>query len=106
MVNGAILDSWITASSEYRVGLAATMARLRVSSDSWTAANNDPPNEWIQVNLQQQTLVSGVITQGRPNFDQWVTDYTVEHSDDGIVWIDVDNGMVCKCTYRGMIRYL
>ena len=94
MVNRDISDSQITASS-FHSTLDPPSARLRTSADSWSAATNNPPNQWIQVNLQQQHLVSGVITQGRGNVDQWVTEFKVEYSGDGMVWTDVDNGMVC-----------
>ena len=38
--------------------------------------------EWLQVSLPEPTLVTGVITQGRENFDHWVTSYQVLFGND------------------------
>ena len=43
-------------------------------------------NQWIQVDLKEPTLVSGVDTQGRADYDQWVTRYKVQYSGDGKSW--------------------
>ncbi|XP_072022190.1 uncharacterized protein [Amphiura filiformis] len=97
-----VADNQITASSTSMaagVNHAAHFARLNQarfedgSTGSWTAGATDP-NQWIQVDLGTPTPVSGIITQGRDGFDQWVTMFTVEYSRDCVTWQDVDNGMV------------
>jgi len=41
--------------------------------------------QWIQVNLKNQTRVTGVVTQGRPACacTQWVTQFKMMYSNDG-----------------------
>jgi hypothetical protein len=49
---------------------------------SWTARGRDQ-NQWIQIDLGNERVVTGVGTQGRRNADQWVKTYTVSYSSDG-----------------------
>ncbi|XP_078351746.1 lactadherin-like isoform X1 [Oculina patagonica] len=93
MESGAILDSQISASSEYDSEYsslyAATKGRLRLeasgeSAGSWSAAFNDP-NQWLQIDLlSQYTEVTSVATQGRNVYHQWVTKYKLQYSNDGV----------------------
>ncbi len=79
MESGAILDSWISASSEYSASLGTHLARLHLkrtasSYGGWAALYNDN-NQWLQVDLQQTTRVTRIATQGREDWPQWVTEY-------------------------------
>ena len=47
---------------------------------------------WLQLDLGESMFVTGIVTQGRPDWDQYVTRYTVQGSIDDITWID----MPCK----------
>ena len=81
-----ILDAQITASTEYDVNHGASNGRLKFeagggNASAWCAKDNDD-NQWLQVDLGQKTNVTGIQTQGRQDRDQWVTSYTVSHSDD------------------------
>ena len=38
---------------------------------------------WIQVDFLSDKQVTGVVTQGRHNVAQWVTEYKVEYVEDG-----------------------
>ena len=49
---------------------------------AWTAQTDDL-NQWLQVDLGSYTKVSRVATQGKNGFDQWVTKYKIQYSDDG-----------------------
>ena len=41
---------------------------------------------WIQADLGQVRKVTGVVIQGCPNEDHWVTKFKVQHSMDGSTW--------------------
>ena len=84
MESGAILDSQISASSEWDSNHAAQQARLYVKTvyGAWSARSNDI-HQWLQVDLLNTTRVSGVATQGRNGFHQWVTKYKLKYSEAG-----------------------
>ena len=88
MESGAILDSQISASSEYNSNSnAARQARLHFQTSGsktggWSSAlsNND---QWLQVDLQQTARVTRIATQGRNGYSQWVTKYKLQYGEDG-----------------------
>ena len=89
MESRAILDSQISASSEWASNHAAQQGRLHFvktvyRTGAWSARSNDL-NQWLQVDLLNTTRVSGVATQGRNGCpcDQWVTKYKLQYSEDG-----------------------
>jgi len=51
----------------------------------WAAAN-PVTGSWIQMDLGQNTVISGVITKGRNDAPQWVTQIKVETSVDDTTW--------------------
>ena len=89
MENGAIPDAQITASSEFDENHAASQGRLNFQANgtkigSWSVGTADV-NQWLQVDLGSlDTKVSRVATQGRNGFEQWVTKYKLQYSDDGV----------------------
>ncbi|XP_078346805.1 uncharacterized protein LOC144632074 [Oculina patagonica] len=93
----SIPDSWITASSTYLPGLTWHIpgnGRLHFKSISgrygaWSAGNNRN-NSWFQVDFGRSVKVTMVATQGRQDFDQWVTKYRVSYSNDGIIFQDYE----------------
>ncbi|CAH3032295.1 unnamed protein product [Pocillopora meandrina] len=89
MESGAIFDSQITASSLFNDNVAASNARLHFKGSEnplrragWVAGVKNT-NQWLQVDLQRTTRVMGIATQGRHDFDQWVTEYKLQYGDDG-----------------------
>lgn len=89
MESGVILDSQISASSEYSANHAAHQARLHFKESgaikgSWSSLNNND-YQWLQVDLQQTTRVTRIGTQGRNSneFNQWVTTYKLQFGEDG-----------------------
>ncbi|XP_038051055.1 EGF-like repeat and discoidin I-like domain-containing protein 3 [Patiria miniata] len=62
MEDGTIQDDHITASSIWSTTYPARKARLNI--DNGWAASSDDANPWIEVDLFQSTVVSGVTTQG------------------------------------------
>ena len=90
MENGDIKDAQITASSEFDGNHAAKQGRLNFlavpgKAGSWSARTNDV-NQWIQVKLPGYTKITQFATQGRNAFNQWVTKYKLEYSEDGVTF--------------------
>lgn len=88
MENKYIPDSQITASSEWNRNHGPSNGRLnfqagRGRTGAWSAKTNDV-NQWLQVDLGQKIRMTGIRTQGRSDFDQWVTSFTVSYSNDGV----------------------
>ena len=83
MENGEISDDQITASSQYRYDDRASNARLNFNKNggAWAARTNDQ-NQWLQVDFQRSTIITGISTQGRIPYAQFVKSYTVSFSDD------------------------
>ncbi|XP_078363899.1 EGF-like repeat and discoidin I-like domain-containing protein 3 [Oculina patagonica] len=89
MESGVILDSQITASSVYDANHAAHQARLHFKESGkieggWSTLVKDN-NQWLQVDLLQLTMVTGIATQGRNSskHSQWVTKYKLQYSEHG-----------------------
>ena len=40
------------------------------------------------MDLQNRINIRGIATQGRPDYEQWVESYYIQHSIDGENWID------------------
>ena len=87
MENQAISDAQLTASSQMDNTHSVGEARLHSKSygnqgGGWVALKNDL-NQWLQVDLGTFTRVTRVATQGREGYDQWVTRYRLQYSDNG-----------------------
>ena len=86
MENGAISDRQIGASSQLSANHTASQGRLYFKANAskagaWSPALNDG-NQWLQVDLgSRYTKVTGVATQGRDDYSQWVTKYQLQYSD-------------------------
>ena len=90
MENQAISDAHVTASSQMDDINSAREARLHSKSienqrGGWVALKNDF-NQWLQVDLVTFTRITRVATQGRDGYDQWVTKYRLQYSDDGDIF--------------------
>ncbi len=88
MESGAITDTQISASSQATDGHAATHGRLHFQAGSgkagsWTAGNIEAnANQWLQIDLIGQYIVTRVATQGRNDADEWVKTYKLQYSND------------------------
>ncbi|XP_072047054.1 uncharacterized protein [Amphiura filiformis] len=103
--DGRIRDDQITASTEfvgddpslYEGANNARLNRVAVpgTTGAWSAQTNDF-NQWIQVALDDPTWVTGVLIQGRedPVYQQWVTKFKVQFSDNGQDWNSVQEDMI------------
>uniref|UniRef100_H3BVP0 Neuropilin n=1 Tax=Tetraodon nigroviridis TaxID=99883 RepID=H3BVP0_TETNG len=98
MVSGQISDAQISVSSSADRGWVAENARLLTGRTGWTGQQAKQPfrNEWIQVDLGQEKMLSGVMIQGGKHRDKnvFVKKFRVGHSLDGEDWAMVreDNG--------------
>ena len=85
MEDGGITDQQISASSQATGNHAAKYGRLhsQASAGAWSAGSLDT-SQWLQIDLAVYTGVTGLATQGRYSYNQWVTMYRVQHSHDGV----------------------
>ena len=95
-----ITDRQITASTEYNAGTGATNGRLNFKhgggkTGAWSAGQNDV-HQWLQVDLEGKTEVTGIEIQGRQEDDQWVTNFTISYSSDGTTYTSYQNSKVWK----------
>eukprot|EP01063_Lacrimia_lanifica_P014354 TRINITY_DN2095_c1_g2_i1.p1 TRINITY_DN2095_c1_g2~~TRINITY_DN2095_c1_g2_i1.p1 ORF type:complete len:2390 (+),score=800.10 TRINITY_DN2095_c1_g2_i1:72-7172(+) len=71
----------------------------RDNSSAWTAENRGVLGDWYQIeyNGTGTTLIIGVVVQGKekaydPTKHEWVTEFTVATSEDGVTFVPVDGG--------------
>ena len=88
MQSGDISNGQVSASSEWDGNHAAIQARLYFEAShgkagSWSAKYNNL-NQWLQIDLGSKHEVTGLATQGRNGYGQWVTKYKVQYSDNGV----------------------
>ena len=89
--DGRIPDSALTASTIHSAVCAATFARLNLAAGSgragsWCVKTNDV-NQWLQIDLGTHITVTKVATQGRQDYDQWITSYSLSYSLAGSFWV-------------------
>ncbi|XP_038060752.1 lactadherin-like [Patiria miniata] len=80
MEDGTIQDDRITASSKHKTQYSAWKARLN-NNNRWIPSRNDT-HRWIEVDLVESTVVTGVITQGwqpAPEKPRYVKKYKVSY---------------------------
>ena len=93
MESGEIADERLSASTEVDDSTGAAKARLnnlaRIGSvGAWVAGTVDL-NQWLKVSLFRQINITGVMIQGRPSADQWVTKFKLETSLGNDIWTTV-----------------
>ncbi|XP_078700024.1 uncharacterized protein LOC144926863 [Branchiostoma floridae x Branchiostoma belcheri] len=86
MEAGYIADTSITAASVAHGGLEPYNGRLNGVRGHGAWAGTQVIGEWLQVDLGGVVKVYGVITQGRMNADQWVTQYKLQFSLNETSW--------------------
>ncbi|XP_074627543.1 uncharacterized protein LOC141885641 [Acropora palmata] len=91
MESGAIADEQISASTEYNLFHAAKYGRLHLkrkpgNAGGWSSLTLDT-NQWLQIDLaNDRTGVNRVATQGRNDYNQFVTKYQLQYSEDGVTF--------------------
>ena len=74
----SLTDEHLSVSTFFSSDLNLSFSRIN-SAAGWAALNNDA-NQWIQVTLNEVKVIVKVATQGRGDWDQWVTSYKLQTS--------------------------
>ena len=87
MQDRLIGDDQISASSIWRYTHRASNGRLNFKAGgnrvgAWSSLHNDQ-KQWLRVDFGRLVTITGISTQGRQDFDQYVTSYTISFSDSG-----------------------
>ena len=87
MENGKIRDNQIIASSQHNYGHRAQNGRLNFRAGSgktgaWSSQRNNR-KQWLQVDFQRPTIITGISTQGRQDYTQFIKSYSISLSNDG-----------------------
>ena len=90
MENKEISDANLRVSSQMDEDHGAKEARLNSKADGnkgggWSAMSNNF-NQWLQVDIGDNSRVTGVATQGMNGNDQWVSRYRIQYSSDGVTF--------------------
>ena len=88
MESGSITDDQISASSQQDDNRAPERGRLNmkingIKQGGWLPLKSDL-NQWLQVDLGSYIRVTRVATQGRDGYDEWVTKYRLQYTDDEV----------------------
>ncbi|KAK3108253.1 hypothetical protein FSP39_004202 [Pinctada imbricata] len=86
--SGMIQDKQLSASSRRDILSGAAAGRLFNEYGAWIPRGNDG-KDWIEVDLLTPKVVSGVMTQGSPREERWVTKYGVSYSIHGYAFSPV-----------------
>ncbi|XP_056147018.1 macrophage mannose receptor 1 [Lampris incognitus] len=97
--DGNITDSQLSASTS--VGYF-TPNKARLNGRSCWMPSSGSNSNWIQVDLGETRKVTGIVIQGCPHDDYWVTKFKVQHSISGTTWTDytADGGIFPGSTDR------
>ena len=88
--DGRLVPGSFSASSYYNHYLAPWHGRL---SHRWSwSVRQRRHGQWLQVSLGSSSTVKGIATQGRQDANQWVKQYTISHSKDGMRFIPYNEG--------------
>ena len=74
--NYLFVETQFTSSSARSALFASRNVRLH-SAGCWAPSPTDTA-PWIEINVRWLTLITQVATQGRPDIDEWVTQYTIK----------------------------
>ena len=90
--SGRLKNSLVTASSQWDNYHAPYLARLHWKRrgrymGAWSAKHNNR-YQWLQLDFGRAAKIIRLATQGRQDADQWVTQYYVMHSLDGIRFVE------------------
>ena len=109
MESGVITDQQISASTQWDANHAASQGRLHYQQNGakhggWSSLTNDV-DQWLQIDVgNHRTIITRVATQGRNSnqFDQWVTSYNLQCSDDGVNfnYHKEQKQIKVKCTHK------
>jgi hypothetical protein len=95
MESGEILDSQISASSEYDIRHSAQNGRLNFEdpdkANAWAPRTSS--GSWLQVDFKILAIITEVLTQGRREYSQWVKSFTLSYTNNSNEFVEyVQNG--------------
>ena len=96
--SGALPDSAFSESSCYSASDCSRFGRLN-HERAWVP-NSDDQYPWMQVQFESSYIVTAITTQGRDDYDEWVTSYTFSSSFDNTTWTDYLN------VYSGSVKVI
>ena len=100
MESGGILDSQISASSEWNRNHSAQNGRLNFKNpdkaDAWAPKSSS--GSWLQVDFKFLAIITEVLTQGRRDNPQWVTAFTISYTNNSNEFIQYFENGVKKVT--------
>ncbi|KAK3287508.1 hypothetical protein CYMTET_4989, partial [Cymbomonas tetramitiformis] len=95
--SGYIPDEQITASST-EPDCSTASARLSSTNSSVSTAlawcGSAADGDWLQVDLGLETQVHSISTQGSGRYNEWVVEYTLSYSADGVSWQSAYDGRI------------
>ncbi|XP_052800250.1 lactadherin-like isoform X2 [Mya arenaria] len=95
MITGEVQDWQITASSAYPYEwdnkCREKYARVYLENKYGWCAKYKSSSEWLQVDLGVASRVTGVLTQGRADGNEWVTAFMISHSNNAYNWYYVQD---------------
>ncbi|PSN38913.1 hypothetical protein C0J52_16372 [Blattella germanica] len=105
LMSGTVHDWQLSASSSYPADrdpeCHVKYARLHQPRGRAWCAKYKSANEWILVDLGVAAQVTGVMTQGRGDRDEWVSAYTLSYSQDAFRWEYVNDPYGNKKVFVG-----
>ena len=82
-----IPDNQMTASSYYSSSYYPHFGRLHdIRGGGWAGSVPSNPSDWLQVDFGRIALVCAVATQGDTYGSEWVIDFSLSFSSDGVSW--------------------
>ena len=83
----------MNASSYYSSGWLPKYGRLNdTRGDGWSPRKGKNPFDWLQVDFGRTVEACAVETQGDVDGDEWVIDFYLSFSSDGISWTNTTYG--------------
>ena len=67
--------------------------------EAWCSAEYHDLSEYIQIIENQTVTWKAIETQGRLNADQWVEEYKLKYSVDGVNWVDYESGKAFEANH-------
>ncbi|CAI9557339.1 unnamed protein product [Staurois parvus] len=92
--SGAVTSDQISCSNQdqytgWYSSWTSTKARLNGQGFgcAWLSKFQDN-SQWLQIDLKEIKVISGILTQGRCDTDEWMTKYSVQYRvDDSLNWV-------------------
>jgi hypothetical protein len=94
----AVLAGYPTTYSTRHENEDCKIFRLDNDLSSWCPAL-DNPHQWVQISSLVPERWVGVVTQGKPTHDNYITEYRVSYTMNGRDWTFVDEGRLFNGNY-------